>query len=262
MKETELTTSRRNFLKSMAVAGLGSVFASPSLMPSFPQPSTKGKLAEREVTTPLLSERTPTASVNVEDCGQAFVEASVRCGIKYWFINSGTDWPAFLDATAKRMVSGEKWPKVWVVPHEFVATSMAHGYTMVSDEPSLVGYHVTVGIANAVGAIINAYTARVPIVLFGGKRSWTVEGMPGSAVGPIGQEVYDQGGLVRQYVKYDYEFKVPQHIPQVLHRALQIAQTAPKGPVYLMFPKELSLMKTSDVKIQPCLLYTSDAADE
>ena len=49
------------------------------------------------------------------------------------------------------------------VPHEITAAAMAHGDTMITGKPQAVMVHVIVGTANAVGRIINASKARVPM---------------------------------------------------------------------------------------------------
>jgi acetolactate synthase-1/2/3 large subunit len=221
-------------------------------------PKTQERVAEDElasVSSPPLSARSNPETVSVENWGQAFVETTVRCGVRYWFVNSGTDWPVFIDAIAKRHALGREWPKLLTVPHEYVATSMAMGYTQVTNEPQIAGYHVTVGTYNALGAIVNAFTGRVPILLFAGRRSITKEGFPGTDKGPIAQESTDQAGPLREYIKWDYEIKLLEHIPQLVQRGLQIAKTEPKGPVYLTIPNELAMMEASEITIPPQELY-------
>jgi len=44
---------------------------------------------------------------------------------------------------------------------------------------------------------------------------------------------FPTSGIVRQYVKYENEIRTPANIRQIFHRALQIAESEPKGPVYL-----------------------------
>jgi acetolactate synthase-1/2/3 large subunit len=54
-----------------------------------------------------------------------------------------------------------------------------------------------------------------------------------------GQDSFDQGGLVREYVKWDYELRAGQPIHTVVDRALDIAMSEPRGPVYLTLPREV-----------------------
>jgi acetolactate synthase-1/2/3 large subunit len=51
--------------------------------------------------------------------------------------------------------------------------------------------------------------------------------------------MFDQAGLVRETVKWDYEVTTPAQIRPALDRALSLANSDPKGPVYLMLPREV-----------------------
>ncbi len=53
------------------------------------------------------------------------------------------------------------------------------------------------------------------------------------------QDVPDQRGIVRQYMKYDNEFRSPHNVKQIVHRSLQFAHSDPKGPVYLVGAREI-----------------------
>ena len=52
------------------------------------------------------------------------------------------------------------------------------------------------------------------------------------------QDVYDQRGIVRQYMKYDNEIRTARNVKQIVHRSLQLAHSDPKGPVYLIGARE------------------------
>ena len=53
------------------------------------------------------------------------------------------------------------------------------------------------------------------------------------------QDVFDQRGIVRGYVKYDNEIRSGRNIKQIIRRAMQIAHSDPQGPVYLMAAREV-----------------------
>ena len=59
--------------------------------------------------------------------------------------------------------------------------------------------------------------------------------MSGSRDGYIhwAQEMYDQAGMIREIVKWDYELRNAEQLATVVDRALAIAATEPRGPVYL-----------------------------
>src|SRR5690606_1023326 len=53
------------------------------------------------------------------------------------------------------------------------------------------------------------------------------------------QESFDQGALVREYVKWDYELRNADQLEAVIDRAFEMATAEPCGPVYLSIPREL-----------------------
>ena len=48
------------------------------------------------------------------------------------------------------------------------------------------------------------------------------------------QDVRDQRGIVRGYMKYDNELRTGRNVKQIVHRAMQFAHSDPQGPVYLV----------------------------
>ncbi len=180
-------------------------------------------------------------TIPIENTGQAYLELLRDRGIKYFFGNAGTDFAPLVEAFSKFAAEGKSQPKPVLVPHEFVAVSMAHGYYLVTGEPQVVMVHVTVGTANALGAIINAARSRVPIFFTAGRTPITEEGCKGARNIYIhwAQEAFDQAGLLREFVKWDYELRNFIQLETVVDRALEVAMTEPRGPVYLTLPREV-----------------------
>ncbi len=50
--------------------------------------------------------------------------------------------------------------------------------------------------------------------------------------------MYDQAGMLREYVKWDYELRFGDQIERIVDRALAIAMTEPRGAIYLSLPRE------------------------
>ena len=69
----------------------------------------------------------------------------------------------------------------------------------------------------------------------------TESGLPGARDTYIhwAQEMFDQAGMLREIVKWDYELRNGEQLETVVDRALDIATTAPGGPVYLSLPREV-----------------------
>lgn len=170
-----------------------------------------------------------------------FIRALHRRGIEHVFCNAGTDHVPIIEALAAMRTSGEPVPEFHVVPHENLAIAMAQGYYGVSGKPACVLVHVTVGTANAICGLMNAWRSYMPVILIAGHTPATQEGFVGSRNVPIhwGQDSFDQGGLVREFTKWDYELRAEQNVDALVDRAISIAMTEPRGPVYLALPREL-----------------------
>jgi acetolactate synthase-1/2/3 large subunit len=161
-------------------------------------------------------------------------------GIDTIFANAGTDFPPIVEALSKLAASG-KTLRAIAVPHENLAVSMAYGHYLVSGRPQVIMLHVNVGTANAVCALMNAYRERIPLVVAAGRTPFTETGQIGSRSLFIhwAQEMFDQAGLVRESVKWDYEVRMPEQISAALDRAYSLAASDPRGPVYLTLPREV-----------------------
>jgi acetolactate synthase I/II/III large subunit len=162
-------------------------------------------------------------------------------GIEYVLANAGTDFAPIIEALSRNPGSNRKYPRVIAVPHENIAVAMAHGYYRVSGKPAVVMVHVTVGTANAVCGLMNAARDNVPMILAAGRTPLTETGHKASRNRSIhwGQEMFDQGGLVREMVKWDFELRTGQPVESVVDRAVDIAMSEPRGPVYLTLPREV-----------------------
>ena len=182
-------------------------------------------------------------TVPVETTAEAYIELLAARGVDYFFGNGGTDFGPIVDAYAKRLASELPVPKPITVPHEITAVSMAHGYTMITGRPQVVMVHTIAGTANSIGSLINASRVQIPM-LFSAGRTPTTEGqthLRGARNGGIhwAQESFDQGSMVREWVKWDYELRPGVDLEGVVDRALAITQSAPRGPVYLTLPREV-----------------------
>ncbi|MBM3502565.1 MAG: thiamine pyrophosphate-requiring protein [Alphaproteobacteria bacterium] len=173
--------------------------------------------------------------------GEAFIAHLAARGVDYFFGNAGTDFPPIIEGLAKRRALGLPVPRPITVPHENTAMAMAHGYYLATGRPQAVMVHTTVGTANAVCGLMNASRQNVPILLFAGRTPITEHGQRGSRNRVIhwAQEAYDQAGMVREYVKWEYELRQVNDLHAVLDRAISIATSEPFGPIYLTLPREV-----------------------
>ncbi len=177
----------------------------------------------------------------VESTADAYLELLAARGVEYFFANAGTDFAPIIEAYARRGAQGQASPRPITVPHEVPAVAMAHGYTMVSGRAQAVMVHVIVGAGNAAGGVINAARSNIPMLFSAGRNPITEAGDAGSRDRPIhwAQEAFDQAGMLREFVKWDYELKRFDQLETVVDRALTLAQSEPRGPVYLTLPREV-----------------------
>ena len=161
-------------------------------------------------------------------------------GIDYVLANSGTDFPPLVEAYARAAETGIAYPEALPIAHEGVAMGMAHGHYLVTGRPLAVMVHVNVGLANGSMGVINAASGHAPVLICSGRTPITESGRFGARSIPIhwGQEMRDQGGIVRESVKWDFELRYPEQAGLIIDRALAIAQSDPPGPVYLSLPRE------------------------
>ncbi len=158
-----------------------------------------------------------------------------RLDLRYLSINPGASLRGLHDSLVNFL--GNEDPQMLLCLHEEHAVAIAHGYAKVSGKPMGVAVHSNVGLMHASMAIYNAWCDRVPMVIFG-------------ATGPVDaaarrpwidwiHTARDQGALVRDFIKWDDQ---PASLPAAAEsamRAAMIANTAPRGPVYLCFDVSL-----------------------
>ena len=125
---------------------------------------------------------------------------------------------------------------------QMVALSMADGWARVTNRPQAVIVHVDVGTQALGCGIHNASAGHCPIFIFAGLCPVTDDGKaPGSRTEYQHwvQDAPDQKAVVRQYCRYVGEVSSGRTVKQVVARALQFAQSDPKGPVYVTGAREV-----------------------
>ncbi|MES2511513.1 MAG: thiamine pyrophosphate-requiring protein [Pseudomonadota bacterium] len=169
-------------------------------------------------------------------------------GVDYFFCNPGTDFPAIVEAFSMAEADPEiakAVPRPIVVPHENAAVAMAHGVYLMTGKPQAVMVHVNVGTANTVNGAANADRDQAPILLMAGRTPITETGLHGSRSRNIhwAQEMFDQAGMLREFVKWDYELRMASETELAVDRAMELMMTSPRGPAYLSLPRELISMR-------------------
>src|SRR5579863_4141382 len=95
-------------------------------------------------------------TVAVETVAEAYLTLMAERGIEYLFANGGTDFAPVIEALAAINAKSTS-PRLNVISvgHENVATSMAMSYYLHTGRPQLVMFHVNVGTANGINALID-----------------------------------------------------------------------------------------------------------
>jgi acetolactate synthase I/II/III large subunit len=207
-------------------------------------------------------------TIKVDNVAQAYLELLEDRGVDFFFANAGTDFATLVDAFARRDAEGKRAPRPIVAPHESVAVGMAHGVWLATGRPQAVMVHVTVGTANASCGVITAARSQVPMLMSAGRTPITEEGLAGSRDLYIhwAQESFDQAAMLREYVKWDYELRLPGQVEAVVDRAFELMLSEPRGPVYLTLPREVlatpleSLTITSPARRQVAAARLPDPA--
>ena len=170
--------------------------------------------------------------------GESILRSLKLNGVDMLFINPGSDFAPLIEAYAR--TGGADLPAAVTAAHEHVVVTMAHGYYLATGTMAAAAVHVNVGLANALMGLLNARADDVPIFMMSGRNPLTEGQRRGSRHTPIqyGQEMFDQTGIVREAVKWDYELRYAENAADLVSRGCSIARTEPAGSVYLSLPRE------------------------
>lgn len=195
------------------------------------------------------------------DNGASLLLETVRdFGVDYVFMNMGIDLVSVSDAFASFKADGVDAPKPILVPHEFVAVSVAHGYYLGTGKAQAVLVYSIPGLANAHGAIVNAFKARVPLLLISGRTPLTEKGpFARDLFIDWAQESRDLAGMVREHVKWDYTIPTSENISPAIGRAFKIANSTPRGPVYVILPREVISKEIKEPRIVQPIKFSAAA---
>ena len=171
--------------------------------------------------------------------GSDFIAAVLReLDIPYIALVPGSSYRGFHDSIVNYL--GNRTPQMVLTIHEETAVAIAHGYAKASERMMAAAVHANIGLMRAVMAVYNAWCDRAPILMFGATGPWDasrrrqwIDWIHTSA---------DQGGLIRNFTKWDNQPGSPAAAAEAVLRAAQIAQTAPRGPVYVNL--EVALQET------------------
>lgn len=196
--------------------------------------STKNKSARRkavagvEVPAPMRKPKQP------EFGSDAVVDLLNGFGFDYAFLNPGSSFRSLQDSIVNYNANVK--PKAILGLHEDVVTSMAQGYATASGKPALCILHNLVGLMHGTMGIFNIYCSGMPVVILGGSGPSDI-----ALRGPVDylHSANTQGEVVRPFVKWEDEATTVEGVVDSVMRGYKIANTSPKGPVYIAFDSGL-----------------------
>jgi thiamine pyrophosphate-dependent acetolactate synthase large subunit-like protein len=172
-----------------------------------------------------------------------------RFGCPFISLNPGASYRGLHDSLVNHL--GNETPGILLCLHEDHSVAIAHGYARVTGEPMACVLHANVGLLHGMMAIFNAWCDRAPVLVLG-------------ATGPVAIEkrrpwidwihtMRDQGGLVRDFVKWDDQPSSPESLVESLTRAWLLTRSHPMGPVYVCLDTGLQEAKLEREPVWPDL---------
>jgi thiamine pyrophosphate-dependent acetolactate synthase large subunit-like protein len=178
--------------------------------------------------------------------------------IPYIALNPGASYRWLHDSLVNFL--GNRAPQMLLCLHDETAVSIAQGYAKASDKMMAAALHANVGLMHACMPIFDAWCDRMPVLILGATGPWDA-----AKRRPWIDWIHtcsDQGGLIRNFTKWDNQ---PGSVPaavEALVRASQIAQTAPRGPVYVNLDSAVQEEKLEELPPMPDVArYSASSAE-
>lgn len=196
--------------------------------------------------------------------GEAILRSFKSNGVDYLFINPGSDFAPVIETYAS--VGNEEIPEAITAAHENVVVATAHGYYLASGKMAATVVQVNDGLANAAMGLLDAHADDVPIFMISGRNPLTEGSRLGSRHTSIqyGHEMFDQTGIVREAVKWDYELRYGEQVADLVSRGCSVSRMEPPGSVYLSLPREPlceeTAMPGTPTQVAPAVSYPNPDA--
>lgn len=148
-------------------------------------------------------------------------------GLTYMFGNPGTVEQGFLDAADK--TQGFQYI---LALQETVAAGIADGYARATGEAALLQLHTGVGLGNAVGMLYQSLRGHTPLVVVAGDAGVRYDATDA-------QMAADLVAMARPVTKYATRVTEASSVLRVIRRAVKMALTPPRGPVFVALPMDV-----------------------
>ncbi len=173
----------------------------------------------------------------------ALLQILAASGVELLFGNPGTTELPLSDALARqdriRYILGLQ---------EVPVMAMADGYAMASGRLGVVNLHISCGLGNAMGMLYNAFREGTPLLVTAGQQDRRLKFQEPILWG-------DMVSVARPWTKWSVEIERLEDLPTAVRRAVAMALTPPRGPVFLSIPMDLQ-MATAELDLSPAKLVS------
>ena len=177
---------------------------------------------------------------------EAMIEQFLADGITHMFGNPGTVEQGFLDAL-------ESFPDFHYILtlQETVAAGVADGFARATGGPAVLQLHSGVGLGNGIGMMYQSKRGHTPLVVVAGESGIAYDSMDA-------QMAADLVAMAKPVTKWATRVVDSRSLLRVLRRAIKIAMTPPRGPVFVALPMDV-LDESNDELIVPTVHPVSRA---
>ncbi|MCX4961606.1 thiamine pyrophosphate-binding protein [Streptomyces virginiae] len=158
---------------------------------------------------------------------ERLIEQFKADGLKVMFGNPGTVEQGFLDAVD----AAEDFRYVLAL-QETVAAGIADGYARATGGAALLQLHSGVGLGNGIGMLYQSLRGHTPLVVVAGDAGVRYDAMDA-------QMACDLVAMAKPVTKYATRVTDPRSVLRTVRRAVKIALTPPRGPVFVALPMDV-----------------------
>ncbi|HET9516459.1 MAG TPA: thiamine pyrophosphate-binding protein [Actinoplanes sp.] len=170
-------------------------------------------------------------------------------GIRHLFGNPGSSEEGLLDEITR-------FPDIEYVMglQEAAVVCTADGYAQATGKPAVVLLHSGVGLGNAVGSLYHAMHRQTPMVVMAGEAGVEYDALEAH----MSVNLVD---IAKPVTKYATRATHPGSVARLLRRCLKVANTAPRGPVFLAVPQDV-LDQLNDEPVVPTTMLDTRVAPD
>ncbi|WP_031097500.1 MULTISPECIES: benzoylformate decarboxylase [unclassified Streptomyces] len=178
---------------------------------------------------------------------EAFYSILRQHGVSAVFGNPGSNELSFLTGLPPDI-------PYYLALQEGAAIGMADAYAQASGTIGFLNLHAASGTGNAMGGLTNTAACHTPVVVMAGQQARSY--VPLDAMLTNNEAIK----LCDPLVKWAGEPLRPEDAPVLLSRALMLADSAPRGPVYLSVPLDDWDKPANEATVRHLLERTSSAS--